>query len=106
MVGPLGAMPTALRGHVFERQTDSHAHAKPWAWHPIHHFGLDGLLRLSSIKRIRTPTQSRGRGTPNWALIRHAVLPDFNAILRLAIHLVARFHVEGFVKRLDIGQRN
>ena len=29
-----GAMPTALRGHVFERQTGSHAHAKPWAWHP------------------------------------------------------------------------
>ena|ERR1700722_7977582 len=30
----LGAKPTALRGPVFERQTDSHAHAKPWAWHP------------------------------------------------------------------------
>ena len=27
----LGAMPTALRGHVFE---SAHAHAKPWAWHP------------------------------------------------------------------------
>ena len=24
------------RGRVFERQTDSHAHAEPWAWHPIH----------------------------------------------------------------------
>jgi hypothetical protein len=32
---------TALRGRVFERQTDSHAHAKP--------------------------TQSRGRGIPYWA---------------------------------------
>ena len=30
----LGATPTALRGRVFKRQTDSHAHAKPWAWHP------------------------------------------------------------------------
>ncbi len=30
----LGATPTALRGRVFDRQTDSHAHAKPWAWHP------------------------------------------------------------------------
>jgi hypothetical protein len=30
----LGATPTARRGRVFERQTDSHAHAKPWAWHP------------------------------------------------------------------------
>ena len=29
-----GATPTARRGRVFERQTDSHAHAKPWAWHP------------------------------------------------------------------------
>jgi hypothetical protein len=25
----------ARRGRVFERPTDSHAHAKPWAWHPI-----------------------------------------------------------------------
>jgi len=24
----------ALLGRVFERQTHSHAHAKPWAWHP------------------------------------------------------------------------
>jgi hypothetical protein len=31
---PLGATPTALRGRVFGRQTDSHAHAEPWAWHP------------------------------------------------------------------------
>src|SRR5579871_191133 len=29
-----GATPTALRGRAFERQTESHAHAKPWAWHP------------------------------------------------------------------------
>ena len=29
-----GATPTALRGRVFERPADSHAHAKPWAWHP------------------------------------------------------------------------
>jgi len=41
----VGATPTALRGRVFERQTDSHAHAKPWAWHPIHKFELDSLLR-------------------------------------------------------------
>ena len=38
----LGAMPTtrqsspksALRGHASAGQLDSHAHAKPWAWHP------------------------------------------------------------------------
>src|ERR1700733_13521307 len=35
-----GATPTALRGggrqtSDGERQTDSHAHAKPWAWHPL-----------------------------------------------------------------------
>jgi hypothetical protein len=29
-VWSLGAMPTALRGH----EGPSHAHAKPWAWHP------------------------------------------------------------------------
>ncbi len=33
-----GATPTALRGRGHElrreRQTDSHTHAKPWAWHP------------------------------------------------------------------------
>ena len=40
--GEPGAMPTALRGHGI-REIDiqksefgacSHAHAKPWAWHP------------------------------------------------------------------------
>jgi uncharacterized protein (DUF58 family) len=29
-----GATPTASGGRVFERQTDAHAHAAPWAWHP------------------------------------------------------------------------
>ena len=34
-----GATPTARRGRARqtsdgESQTDSHAHAKPWAWHP------------------------------------------------------------------------
>jgi hypothetical protein len=29
------ATPTALRGRVFDCQTDSHAHAEPWAWHAI-----------------------------------------------------------------------
>ena len=35
--GPLmGAMPTALGGHVWnEFVATTHAHAKPWAWHPI-----------------------------------------------------------------------
>jgi uncharacterized protein (DUF58 family) len=28
------ATSTALRERVFERQTDLHAHAKPWEWHP------------------------------------------------------------------------
>ena len=32
----MGAMPTALSGHV--NSTPKHAHAKPWAWHPENKF--------------------------------------------------------------------
>jgi hypothetical protein len=38
-----GATPTALRGRVFERQTDSHAHVKPWAWHPTTAKSVNGV---------------------------------------------------------------
>src|SRR5688572_16464383 len=31
-----GAMPTALRGHAAGTvEIASHAHARPWAWHPV-----------------------------------------------------------------------
>src|SRR5207253_2336363 len=35
LVEPSGAMATALRGHAKPGVTAKHAHAKPWAWHPI-----------------------------------------------------------------------
>jgi hypothetical protein len=43
---PLGAIPTARRGHVFERQADSHAHAKPLGMAP-------GDVRKEAILELR-----------------------------------------------------
>src|SRR5207248_11774215 len=49
----LGAMPTALRGHgetspsgrvAFPQCPVPHAHAKPWAWHPVSPLTLLGTL--------------------------------------------------------------
>jgi len=35
-------MPTALRGHVWERRVGFTCHAKPWAWHPTLVSDVDG----------------------------------------------------------------
>src|SRR5947209_3841769 len=44
-------MPTALRGHIFQ----THAHAKPWAWHPSQLTwppGLCGAVPMSFLTRV------------------------------------------------------
>ena len=53
----LGAMPTALRGHA----SDSHAHAKPWAWHPL---PKPGSPRHNNIV---INTRFRNSETARWA---------------------------------------
>jgi hypothetical protein len=77
----LGATPTAQRGRVFERQTDSHAHAKPWAWHPIPPFrsrrtttSLHGSSRRCSHVRARGISAIQAASRIRCALRRGAAL--------------------------------
>jgi hypothetical protein len=55
---PLGAMATALSGHVCIRFP--HAHTKPWAWHTSRHGSFAMRSSLEQVLDVGRAIENRG----------------------------------------------